>query len=71
MEYIIDRFEENFAVCEDRKTKKIINIEKSKLPKSAKEGDVIIKEKDKYNIDSKKTEEIKSKMKEKFADLWQ
>lgn len=39
--YIIDRFEENFAVieCEDKST---FNIPRAILPRNAKEGDVII-----------------------------
>ncbi|HOJ12377.1 MAG TPA: DUF3006 domain-containing protein [Clostridiales bacterium] len=50
MKLIIDRFEGEYAVCENEK-RKIINIEKSKLPTAAKEGDTIIKENGEYIID--------------------
>lgn len=41
MKFIIDRFENDIAVCEDENGK-IIEILKSQLPKNAETGDVII-----------------------------
>ena len=41
MKVIIDRFEEEYAVCE-KEDRKIINIDKNKLPSTVKEGDVLI-----------------------------
>ena len=38
---VVDRIEENIAVCEDRETRVMFNIELSKLPENVKEGDVI------------------------------
>ena len=43
MKYIIDRFEGKWAVCE-AEDGKMIDIEKSKLPKNARAGDVIVQE---------------------------
>jgi len=40
MKYIIDRIEGNIAVCEDEKLK-MVEIEKSRLPKGSKEGSAI------------------------------
>ena len=37
---VIDRFEGDFAICE-KDDKKLINIEKDKMPFGAKEGDVL------------------------------
>jgi hypothetical protein len=69
MKLIIDRFEGKYAVCETEK-RKMINIEKSKLPVTAKEGDVIFKENGKYIIDVNNTKErektIQSLMDELF-----
>jgi len=56
MKLIIDRFEGEYAACETEK-RKIINIEKSKLPAAVKEGDVIIKENGEYIIDVNNTKE--------------
>lgn len=55
MKITIDRFEKNFAVCETE-DKKMINIEKSKLPKNSREGDVLNFLNGKYITDKKETE---------------
>lgn len=41
-EFTIDRFEGNIAVCENRKTKEMINVKVENLPKGAKEGNILI-----------------------------
>jgi hypothetical protein len=69
MKLIIDRFEGKYAVCETAE-RKMINIDKAKLPAAAKEGDVIIKGNRKYIIDVDNTKErektIQSLMDELF-----
>lgn len=61
--YSIDRFEGDFAICENLSNNKIINIKKDLLPPNAKEGDIIKYENNQYIIDiektTKKQEEIK------------
>ena len=66
-EFSIDRFEENIAVLENRETREIINIEKEKLPKDSKEGDIIKCINGKYFCDEIKTR----KEKEKYNNLWE
>ncbi len=70
MEYIIDRFEENFAVCQNTVSEKIENIESNLIPKEAREGDVIVFTDGKYFLDSEKTKERKKIIEEKFNSLW-
>lgn len=70
MELIIDRFEEEYAVCEDE-NKKILNINKSKIPKQAKEGDIIIYRDGKYILDKEKTLNRKKYIEELTKDLWE
>lgn len=41
MEVIIDRFEGDFAVCEN-KNREMINIERKLIPKDAREGDILV-----------------------------
>ena len=41
MRYIIDHFEEKFAVCEDEKGN-LVDIKKREIPETAQEGDVLI-----------------------------
>lgn len=54
----IDRFEGDFAVCEDDNLK-IINIPRSKLPKEAKEGDVLKCFEGNYAVDYEETKRRK------------
>lgn len=56
--FSVDRFEENFAVCENLETGIFINIPISDLPKGIKEGSIIKFENGKYILD-KKLEDIK------------
>lgn len=70
MELIIDRFEDEYAVCEDE-NKKILNINKSKIPKQAKEGDIIIYTDGKYILDKEKTLNRKKYIEELTKDLWE
>ena len=53
--FAIDRFEDNFAICENLKTKEIINIPNYKLPKNTKENDVITLKNTSFYIDNEKT----------------
>lgn len=69
-EYTIDRFEENMAVLEDRKTGKTKNIEKEKIPENTKEGDIIKCINGKYFLDEEKTIKIENEIEEKYKNLW-
>ncbi|SEF38841.1 Protein of unknown function [Caloramator fervidus] len=69
MKGVIDRFEEEYAVIvlDDGKIK---NIKKDYLPLDAKEGDVVVFDKDKVYIDKEDTLLRKHKM-DKYLDLWE
>ena len=71
--YIIDRIEGNIAICESYTEDGnilVVEIEKSKLPKNAKEGDCILKKDTKYIIDIKTTNERKQNIEQKFKSLF-
>lgn len=70
-EYTIDRFEENMVVLEDRKTGKMKNIEKDKIPEKAKEGDIIKCINGKYFIDVEETKKVENEIEEKYKNLWE
>ncbi len=70
MKVTIDRFEGNYAVCEAN-DKSMLTIEKSKLPRSAREGDILIISGDKITIDVKGTREKKKNIKKLVDDLWE
>ena len=68
--YTIDRFEGEFAVCENRNSGEIIKIERNKLPLDINEGTIIKKINKEYIEDKKETEEISKRIKEKMDNLW-
>lgn len=70
MQVIIDRFEGVFAVCEDE-GRRIVNIEKARLPEGAKEGTVMIVQGDKIEIDHYETEKRKDMIKKMMDSLWE
>lgn len=69
--FVIDRFEENFAVCQNFKTKEMINIPISKLPKNIKESDIITLNDNVLYIDNKKTESRKDYIEDLTKDLFE
>lgn len=69
MKVIIDRFEGEFAVCE-KEDRKIIDIEISKLPSNAKEGDVLNISNDTITIEVEETEKRRRKIEELTKNLW-
>ena len=69
-ELVIDRFEGNIAVCEDRKTGKKKEIARKNLEEGIKEGDIIKEEKGKYVHANELQEEIEKRIKEKMNKLW-
>ncbi|MGK0468944.1 DUF3006 domain-containing protein [Clostridium sp.] len=69
MKVIIDRFEGDFAVCE-KEDRQMVDIEKSKIPITAKEGDVLNIDKDRITIDLQETEKRKKEIEELTKDLW-
>jgi hypothetical protein len=69
MKVTIDRFEGDFAVCE-KPDRTMINIKKEKLPAEAKEGDVLVIEGDKIQIDAGGTAKRKKRIENLMNDLW-
>lgn len=68
MKLIIDRIEENFAVCE-KENREMIHIPISDLPKAAKDGDCLILSDGKYKIDLELTLQRKTMIEKKFRQL--
>lgn len=66
--YIIDRFEENIAVCECD-DKSIINITCELLPKECKEGDCIVEKDGEYFLNMEETKKREEKVKELLNKL--
>ena len=69
--FTIDRFEGNYAVCENRETREMTNIDISKLPNNIKEGDILIFKEDTYIIDENERKEIEERINEKIKSIFE
>lgn len=69
MKYVIDRFEGNFAVCEDEHGK-MQNIDRKKLPSTAVEGDVLVPRLSRFVIDENETNKRKKDILSLIKELW-
>ncbi len=62
MKYIVDRIEKNIVICENQETKKMEEFEKTSFPKEIKEGDSVILQGNRFEIDKKDTEKRKKEI---------
>ena len=69
-ELVIDRFEGDIAVCEERNTKQKIEILKKDLPNEAKEGSILIFQEGKYQLAQEKTKFVQNKIQDKMKQAW-
>ncbi len=67
---IIDRFEGDYALCEDEEGQ-ILEIEKSKIPADAKEGDVLVIRGDDIFVDKEETARLRQQIKKLMEELWE
>lgn len=68
--FSIDRFEENFAICENRETGELINIPLSQLPKNVKEGSILKFENGNYVLDIEATKKEQQEIKNLVDNLF-
>ena len=68
---VIDRIEDDYAVCEDRGTKEIIDIDLSSLPEDIAEGDVIKFINGRYQVDKEEQMRIENRIRNKMDKLWE
>lgn len=69
MKVVIDRFEGDYAICE-KENREMIDIKKDRIPKEAKESDVLDIQGEKIIIDVEETEKRKKEIEELTKDLW-
>lgn len=68
---VVDRIEEDIAICENRRNKIIIEIKVSKLPEGIKEGDIIKYFDGVFRIDVEEQENIEKRIEDKMNSLWE
>ena len=66
--FTLDRYEGKFAVCENRTTGKMTHIPNSIIPISAKDGDILKFENDKFKIDISETKKQNNLIQNLFKD---
>ena len=69
-ELVIDRYEGDYAICEDRKTGAKKEILKTELQEGLEEGSVIKKENGKYIKAEKEQEIIEKRIEDKMNQIW-
>jgi hypothetical protein len=69
MRVVVDRIKGKYAVCE-KEDRTMINIEKERLPRGVKDGDVLLVEGDTITIDRSSTDRRKQDVKKLMDDLW-
>lgn len=69
-EFSLDRFEENRAILENRKTNEMIEVDKNRIPKDAKEGDILKFIDNEFKIDRELTNQKREEIKEKMNKIW-
>ena len=67
--YIIDRIENNIAIIEDKKKKKIIEVNIKYLPDNIKEGNILTFNGKEYKINTQDEIERRKKIQDKFNRL--
>ena len=65
---VVDRIEGDIAVCENRKTGKMQNINIKDLPENIEEGNILRWQNGKYEIDT--SQEINDRIEQKMKDVW-
>lgn len=67
--YTFDRFEGNFAILENRSTKKMTDIPISNIPSNAKEGDILKLSNGSYVIDYEETSIVSDRIRDRMDNL--
>ena len=68
--FSIDRFEEDFAVCENKLTEEIILISQNLIPKEAKSGDILIFKNNMLIVDIQETQTQQENIKNLVEQLF-
>jgi hypothetical protein len=69
-EYIVDRFEGDYAILETENST-LINVNKNDIIGEVKEGDILVKKNNNYYIDKEKTEARKKEVNDIMKGLWE
>ncbi len=68
--FSVDRFEGEFAVCENRQTGELVNIPKNLLPNNCKQGSILKFENGIYTLDLEETQKEQEEIKNLVNNLF-
>lgn len=73
MRFIIDRLEEDYAICENEETGEMEDIDVYLLPDGVEEGDILIYDEDldEYYIDYQEKKIRKARIEDRMEDIWE
>ena len=67
--YTVDRFENEFAILENRNTRKTVNISIFKLPNNLKEGDILTVSNGNFILNNEETQSLQKDIQSRFDKL--
>ena len=70
-EFVVDRFEGDIAILENRNTKEMIEVDRKELPDTIKEGEYLNRVNGKFIKNEEKNIEISERIKKKMDNLWE
>lgn len=68
---VIDRIEGEIAVCENRRSKRILQINVARLPEGIREGTILKYKRGAFSIALQTQKIIADRIQEKMNDLWE
>lgn len=73
MRFVIDRLEEDFAICENEETGEMEEIDVFLLPDGVEEGDILVYDEDldEYYIDYEEKKIRKARIEDRMEDIWE
>lgn len=73
MRFVVDRIEEDFAVCENEETGEMEEIDVFLLPDEIDEGDILIYDEDldEYYLDYEEKKLRRARIEDKMEDIWE
>ena len=73
MRYVVDRIEEEFAICENEDSGEMEEIDIFFLPDDLEEGDILVYDEDldEYYIDYDEKKIRKARIEDKMEDIWE
>jgi hypothetical protein len=71
VKWVVDRFEGEFAVCQQTETKEMRDVLRTELPEAVREGSVLRMEKARWVLDEEDARARSERIQKKMDGLWE